>query len=440
MRKLYVFFLLVILNISVTFAAQTKVKVLRINSSDERTRLIFDVSQALEHKIFQLNNPRRLVIDFSNTALNKKIAQSTKKYPLLKRIRVAARNKKDLRVVIDLQDRVTPKSFTLKPSKKYGHRLVIDLPNTKKSYTKKHNKKTKVAKAVTGNNGLFVVAVDAGHGGKDPGAHGKHGTLEKKVVFQIAQKLANLINKQPGMKAIMVRKGDYFVSLRDRMKIARSANADLFVSIHADAFKNSKVTGASVFTLSQHGASSEAARWLAKHENSADLIGGITLDDKDDVLASVLLDLSQTASQDISQLVAQEVLNNFGNIGNLHSNSVQKAGFVVLKSPDMPSILVETAFISNPSEEKRLKSNKYQYKMAKAIQQGILSYARKHNVALNKVPGNKNKRIHKISRGETLLGIALKYGVTLDQLKHANMIARSNKIRIGQVLKIPVGS
>ena len=440
MRKLSVFFLLVIINISVTFAAQTKVKTLRISANDARTRLIFDVSQTLEHKIFQLNNPRRLVIDFSNTALNKNIAQSTKKYPLLKRIRAAIRNKKDLRVVIDLHERVTPKSFTLKSNKKYGHRLVIDLHNTKQSYTKKHSKKSKVAKAGAGNNRLFIVAVDAGHGGKDPGAHGKHGTLEKKVVFQIAQKLANLINKQPGMKAIMVRKGDYFISLRDRMKIARKANADLFVSIHADAFKNSKVTGASVFTLSRRGASSEAARWLAKHENAADLISGITLDDKDDVLASVLLDLSQTASQDISQLVAKEVLNNFGNIGNLHSNRVQKAGFMVLKSPDMPSILVETAFISNPSEERRLKSSQYQYKMAKAIQQGILSYAQKHNVALRKAPSHKSKRMHKISRGETLLGIALKYGVTLDQLKQANMIARSNKIRIGQVLAIPVGS
>ncbi len=440
MQKLYVFFLLVIINISATFAAQTKVKTLRINSSNDRTRLIFDVSQTLEHKIFQLNNPRRLVVDFSNTDLNKKIAQSTKKHPLLKRIRVAVRNKKDLRVVIELHDRVTPKSFILKPNKKYGHRLVIDLPNAKQSYTKKHSKKSKVVKKDTSSNRVFIVAVDAGHGGKDPGAHGKYGTLEKKVVFQIAQKLANLINKQPGMKAIMVRKGDYFISLRERMKIARKANADLFVSIHADAFKNSKVTGASVFTLSRSGASSEAARWLAKHENAADLIGGITLDDKDDILASVLLDLSQSASQDISQLVAKEVLNNFGNIGNLHSNRVQKAGFMVLKSPDMPSILVETAFISNPSEERRLKSSQYQYKMAKAIQQGILSYARKHNVALNQAPSHKSKRMHKISRGETLLGIALKYGVTLDQLKQANMIARSNKIRIGQVLAIPIGS
>ena len=438
MQKLYVLFLLVFINISVAFAAQTKVKALRIYSNDTRTRLIFDVSQTLEHKIFQLNKPHRLVIDFSNAVLNKKLTPSLKKHALLKRIRAAARNKKDLRVVIELHDRVIPRSFTLKPNKKYGHRLVIDLPNTKQTYVKKHNKKTKSLKTGIPPYKPFIVAVDAGHGGKDPGAHGKHGTLEKKVVFQIAQKLTKLINKQPGMQAFMVRKGDYFISLRERMQIARKMNADLFVSIHADAVKDSKVTGASVFTLSRRGASSEAARWLAKQENAADLIGGITLDDKDDVLASVLLDLSQTASQDISQLVAKEVLKNFASIGRLHANNVQKAGFMVLKSPDIPSILVETAFISNPSEERRLKSKHYQYKMAKAIQKGILSYTQKHNIASNRV-GHKT-RIHKISRGETLLGIALKYGVTLDQLKQANTIARSNKIKIGQVLAIPLGS
>ncbi len=212
----------------------------------------------------------------------------------------------------------------------------------------------------------IVIAIDAGHGGNDPGAHGHQGTEEKNVTFAIAKKLAALVNKEPGMKAVMVRKGDYYVGLRDRMQIARSAKADLFISIHADAYQNADVKGASVYTLSTRGASSEAARWLADSENASDLVG-VSLNDKEDVLASVLLDLSQTATQEASVNVASQVLKSFNNIGALHKDSVQKAGFIVLKSPDIPSILVETAFISNPSEEQNLLSSRYQTKMANAI-------------------------------------------------------------------------
>jgi len=440
MRKIGVLFFLLILNISVVFAAQTKVKALRIHTTAKKTQLVFDVSGIPEYKIFQLKKPNRLVVDFKDSFLEKSLIQPLKKHPLLTGLRSAGRNKKDLRVVFVLQDKVSPNSFVLKANKKYGSRLVIDLPV--KNKTKPQAKKQPVVvKTVTRRVKPFIVAVDAGHGGKDSGAHGKHGTLEKKVVFEIAQKLTNLINKQPGMKAIMVRKGDYFVPLRERMNIARKENADLFVSVHADAFKDSGVTGASVFTLSQNGASKEAKQWLnlAKHENSVDLIGGINLNNKGGVLASVLLDLSQTASQDISQLVAKDILKNVGRVGELHSKKVQKAGFMVLKSPDIPSILVETAFISNPKEERRLKSAKYQYKLAKAIQKGIVSYARKHTIA-QKTIVEEGTAVHKISKGETLLGIALQYGVTLDKLKRANMIAKSNKIRVGQVLSIPVGS
>ncbi|GFO72464.1 N-acetylmuramoyl-L-alanine amidase [Bathymodiolus japonicus methanotrophic gill symbiont] len=441
MRKLSILFILVIFSISASFAAQTKIKSMRISSSSDNTRLVFDVSVIPTHKVFRLTNPDRLVIDFSNSYLEKNLSQPEKQHPLLSRLRTAHRNKKDLRVVIDLQQAVAPKSFVLQANKKYGPRIVIDLPIKGKARVAKTapTKKYKPVKTASRYAKPFIVAVDAGHGGKASGARGKHGTLEKKVVFQIATKLAALINNQPGMKAIMVRKGDYYVSLRERMKIARKANADLFVSIHADAFRKSNVTGASVFTLSRRGASSEAARWLAKHENAADLIGGVSLDDKDDILASVLLDLSQTASQDISQLVAQEVLKNLARIGDLHSHKVQKAGFMVLKSPDIPSILVETAFISNPKEERRLKSSKYQLQMANAIKKGIMSYAAKHSLALNGSSAFADVSAHKISKGETLLGIALKYGITLDQIKQANAISKSNNIRVGQVLSIPVG-
>ncbi|MDD1607964.1 MAG: N-acetylmuramoyl-L-alanine amidase, partial [Methylococcaceae bacterium] len=219
-----------------------------------------------------------------------------------------------------------------------------------------------------------VIAIDPGHGGEDPGAHGTNGTEEKKVVFAIAKRLAKLINAQPDMKAVMVRKGDYYVGLRKRMQIARAAKADLFISIHADAFQDTTVKGSSVYVLSRSGASSEAALWLAKSENASDLIGGVSLEDKEDVLATVLLDLSQSATEQASVDIAKSVLKNCRTIGEMHKDDVQKAGFMVLKSPDIPSILVETAFISNPSEEENLLNTEYQTKMAGAIFSGVRNY------------------------------------------------------------------
>ena len=281
----------------------------------------------------------------------------------------------------------------------------------------------------------LVIAIDAGHGGEDAGAIGPRKTKEKKVVFAIAKKLQRLIRNHPRMKPVMIRKGDYYVGLRQRMKLARKAKADLFISIHADAFRNRKVKGASVFALSNKGATSEMARWLAKHENAADLVGGVSLDDKSDVLKTVLLDLSQTATRDASYEVAEKVLRNFRSIGKLHSHSVQKAGFMVLKSPDIPSILVETAFISNPQEERKLRSSRYQQKMAKAIYNGILDYFQYSAPAGIRMA---KATTHKISRGETLSEIALQYGVSMKQLRSLNKIP-GNKIRIGQVLSIPQG-
>ncbi len=232
----------------------------------------------------------------------------------------------------------------------------------------------KASYQVASKHDKFVIAIDPGHGGQDPGAHGTNGTEEKQVVFAIAKKLAKLINSQPDMKAVMVRKGDYYVGLRKRMQIARTANADLFISIHADAFQDTTVKGSSVYVLSESGASSEAALWLAKSENASDLIGGVSLEDKEDVLATVLLDLSQSATKQASIDVAQSVLKSCHAMGELHKNDVQKAGFMVLKSPDIPSILVETAFISNPSEEENLLNTEYQTKMAGAIFEGVRDY------------------------------------------------------------------
>lgn len=425
-------------------AEQIRVESLRFWTAPDHTRMVFDVSQAPSHTIFPLENPSRLVIDINDAKLTQPLRQPPQDHPLFSNVRSGVRQKTDLRVVVDLKTDVATKSFTLKPSHRYGNRLVVDLfPKRGESATAHAGaQKAAVIKTVKNKARDIIVAVDAGHGGEDPGAHGPRGTQEKAVVFEIAKKLAAMIDRQPGMKAVMVRKGDYYIKLRERMEIARKAKADLFVSIHADAFKNSNVKGASVFTLSRRGASSEAARWLAHHENSVDLelAGGVSLDDKDETLASVLLDLSQTATKEASRKVGYKVLNNFRHIGHLHKNTVQKAGFMVLKSPDIPSILVETAFISNPYEERKLRSSTHQYQMAQAIFNGVLDYFREYAPPDTLMAANTTGFArHVISRGDTLSGIAQKYGVSMRAIKAANSLA-GNTIRVGQVLTIPADS
>jgi len=300
----------------------------------------------------------------------------------------------------------------------------------------------------------LIVAIDAGHGGEDPGAIGKRGTREKNIVMSISRKLEKLVNKQAGMKAVMIRNGDYYVSLRNRTKKARKANADVFVSIHADAFRNNKARGSSVFILSKRGASSETARWLAAKENSSDLAGGVSLDDKDDLLAKVLLDLSQTATIEGSSSVADRVLKGLKNIGKTHKKQVERAGFVVLKSPDIPSILVETGFISNHAEEKKLRTSKYQKKLAKAIFTGVNAYFKRYpipgtiygqDIAINS-PSDKsnrsysvkkgNSRKHKVKRGDTLSRLARKYKTSIKAIKRANRM-RNNNLLLGKSIIIP---
>jgi len=388
------------------YAQRINVNSLRYTTTSKQTRMIFDVAASPKHRVFVMDNPSRLVIDIKDTQLERALSQPSAAHPLFARIRAGTKNDTDLRIVVDLKMPISSKKFSLSSNNSDEHHLIVDLLNkdpaaaakvedkvvTRPVASKSVEPKVVVSKSVepktvahnkavskatehkSANN--IVIAIDAGHGGDDPGAHGPNGTEEKKVTFAIAKRLEALINGQPGMKAVMVRKGDYFVGLRNRMQIARAAKADLFISIHADAFQDSSVKGASVYTLSTRGASSEAALWLAKSENAADLVGGVSLDDKEDVLASVLLDLSQTATQEASINVAGHILKNFQNVCELHKNSVQKAGFLVLKSPDIPSILVETAFISNPSEEQNLLSNRYQTKMANAIFKGVRNYFR----------------------------------------------------------------
>lgn len=424
-------------------AKQNNIDAVRYKTAKNYSSMVFDVSSRAEHKIFLLEpkgpNPR-LVIDFVNAKLSKRLVQPPLDHKLFKRLRSGKRKGNVLRVVFELKAQVKPKSFILGPNKNKGHRLVVDLfSNYKKTHiTAKKSKEKRVPfKTVANRARNIVVAVDAGHGGVDPGAHGPKGTLEKVVVLKIAKKLAALINKKPGMKAVLVRKNDKFIKLRKRMEIARDANADLFISIHADAFKSSKVKGASVFMLSKRGASSELARWLAEKENAADLVGGVVIADKEPMVKTVLMDLTQEETKRASKSVAEKVLRNFGKIGALHKNSVQKARFVVLKSPDIPSILVETAYISNPTEEKKLRSNRYQKKMANAIYKGVVAYF-SQNAPADTYFALKAKKRHTISRGETLSGIAHQYGVTMKSIRTVNSLA-SSQIRIGQILTIPRG-
>lgn len=293
----------------------------------------------------------------------------------------------------------------------------------------------------------LIIAIDAGHGGKDVGARGPSGTHEKDVVLAIARKLAALVEKEPGMRPVLVRDGDYFIRLRERMNKARKQRADLFVSIHADAFSDHRARGSSVFVVSERGASSEMARMLAAQENAADLVGGVSLNDKDELLKSVLLDLSQSASIEASMTVADNVLGELKQVGRVHKTRVQQAGFMVLKSPDVPSVLVETAFISNPEEERQLRDARHQQRLAHAIMKGIRAYFRDNPppgtvVAARDASGGDvtgrdvNGREHVIKRGETLSEIAKRYAVSMDRLRVANGLS-GDTVQVGGVLRIP---
>jgi N-acetylmuramoyl-L-alanine amidase len=286
----------------------------------------------------------------------------------VRQVRFGTRDDGSLRVVLDINGDVQSKSFAVAPNESYGHRLVIDLAPAGEPAP------VRIEHAPQAEARDLVIAVDAGHGGDDPGAIGRGGTREKDVALSIARALAQRIDREPGMNAVLVRDGDYYVAHRDRMRKAREKRADLFVSIHADAIRDRTISGSSVYILSPRGASDEAARWLAERENASDLIGGVSLDDKDNVLASVLLDLSQTASISASMTAAERVLLELDRVGVVRKAAVQQAGFLVLKSPDIPSMLIETAYISNPAEEKRLKDRRHQEKLAHAIHGGIRGY------------------------------------------------------------------
>ena len=391
---------------------QTPVQVsaARVWPAADYTRVTLESPLPIRHQVMSLKNPERLVVDLENVALNSALNGLTEKIgandPYVKSVRIGQFKPGVVRLVFDLKSEVKPQVFALAPVAGYAHRLALDIypleppdplmtmvenrerpsesaaapvvplaPSPGKPAARAPEKSEKVTRATPPRNTrVITVAIDAGHGGEDPGARGSNGTWEKNITLAISRKLKERIDQEPNMRAIMLRDGDYFMSLGARVVKARRANADLFVSVHADAFTSPEARGSSVFALSERGATSAAANWLARKENEADLIGGVNLDVQDPFLKQTLLDLSQTATINDSLKLAKAVLGEVGSINKLHKNHVEQAGFAVLKSPDIPSILVETAFITNPDEERRLNNDAYQNKMAEAIFAGIKRY------------------------------------------------------------------
>jgi len=370
----------------------------RLWPSPDYTRVTLEAAQPVAYKYFTLSNPERLVIDLEGTqagaALDALAGQLSADDPYISAIRVGKNRPGVMRLVLDLKAAIKPSLFQLQPLGQYGHRLVVDLyPAQATSAVANSGQPSAVEPAhsakpaVPANSAksavpqyarLITVAIDAGHGGEDPGAVGASGSHEKNITLALAKKLKQKIDAQENMRAVLTRDGDYFVPLAQRVIKARALKADLFLSIHADAFIKPHARGSSVFALSENGATSVAARWLAKKENDADLVGGVNIDVKDPFLKRTLIDLSQTATINDSLKLGHAVLKEIGGVNTLHKAQVEQAGFAVLKAPDIPSILIETAFISNPEEEQRLNDPDYQDKLVSAIMDGVKSYFDKH--------------------------------------------------------------
>lgn len=475
----------------------------RVWAGPDYTRVVFDLSGPAKYKLSQDGD--RIVLDLADSRAGGKLAPSAQ--GLFKSLDSASQGD-SLRLAASVKPGSQPKTFVLGPSGQAGYRLVLDLypgdgkaapatpdkaggsavasakpapasssastgddkgdapaapvvVNASSKLTSRKGVTTRQAAVLLNSQRQVVVAVDAGHGGKDQGAHGPDGTLEKNVTLAVARNLAALINRQPGMKAVLTRDGDYFIPLKQRYEIARQNQADLFVSVHADSYTSSDARGSSVWVLSPRGKSSVAAQVLADRENSSDLIGGVSLAAENDSLASVLLDMQQGWAVQASETVAQNVLNALSALGPTHRGYVERANFVVLRSPDVPSILVETAFISNPTEERKLRDAAHQQQLANAIMSGVKGYflsnppqgtwfameaARRKGVvvdaktdavaSVDEPADNDVRDMHRVADGETLRSIAKQYGVSVDTLKTANGI-NSNSVRTGTMLVIP---
>ena len=496
--------------VGLAHAESASVVALRLADRPSDSRLELELSAPVQYKAFSLQRPERLVFDLQNARAVDPEFRVDIQGGVVHGLRSAARGD-GVRVVLDLNAKASHTASLIPPKGSKGHRLVVEVkgrgaapaasaapkhpsaaaPAPAQTSSQVSSQRPAVAsvaaKAVAASGGQMrdivispkapeapkavplrdlVIAIDAGHGGKDPGATGPRGTREKDVVLAISKKLRKLINDEPGMRATMVRPWDRYIKLRDRIGIARERKADLFISIHADSFRDYGAHGSSVYILSPDGASSEAARWLAESENQADLIGGVTLDDKEQMVASVLLDMSQTRTIEESSAAAKAVLRHLKGVGKLHSRRVQRAGFAVLKSPDIPSMLVETGFLSNPMEEKKLNDPAHQRKIARAVLAGVRAYFNQYappgtwiaegkrppkssvarasapkvsgNIVRTTAPPAAAPKRHTIRDGETLFGIARKYRVNVSSLKLVNGLKEDGIIRVGQRLLIPV--
>lgn len=429
-------------NINTNDVNMKKVKGMRVWASQDKTRFVLDFNERPVYKVFPLQQPPRVVLDMPQTRLAGESGTALKN-SVIKKIRTGRRSKQILRLVLDLKQSADLSHFILPPNQKYGHRLVLDLKHQPKPSADKAVKYTTkpIARSQRSSANLreLTVVIDPGHGGEDPGAIGPHGTHEKHVVLAVSKALRDVLNRELGIRAVLTRQGDYYVGLLKRRQLARDRyRADLFVSVHADAWTRPSARGASVFVVSRKGASSTLAQFLAESANKSDRIGGVHLTEDNEMLKGVLADLALEGNLEHSFRVGDTVLNSMGNVAHLHKRNVEQAGFMVLKSLDVPSILVETGFISNPGEERKLRSPRYQRRLADALAKGVIGYFRQYPP-----PGTlfaawygKPTREHLIAAGETLSEIANRYGVSLNVIRELNSI-RSDRIMPGQILRVP---
>lgn len=427
-------FLLIVFS-TASFAKNT-IEGLRIWPSPNTTRLVFDLANTPEYSYFTLKNPQRLVIDIENTPKNFNFKKVTNDSRLVKKVRYStAKNPRAVRVVIELSKKLEKNIFALPPTAPYGDRLVIDLNDPVTAA----QKIVLDSKFTTDRD--IVIVIDAGHGGEDPGSIGPSGSYEKNVTLGIAKRLESLINKEKGMKAVMTRTGDYYISPNKRPQLARKHKADMFVSIHADAFTTPQPRGASVWVLSMKRANTELGRWLERTERHSELLGGAAEIIQDTAneryLAQTFLDMSMDHSLTTSYDVSRDMIKQLGKVTRLHKKTPQGASFAVLTSPDIPSILVEMGFISNPQEEKNLNWSKYRQKMAQSVFDGLKQHFKGSPPDGSLWAKRKQEnRTHRVRSGESLSLLAQRYNVQISTLKKANNL-NTDMVRIGQVLTIP---
>jgi len=429
--KIFTVVLMLWLGLASAANASNSIDSVRIWPAPENTRIVFDLSKKPDFTYFSLRSPQRLVIDFKNSKNNAALMSAIKEDRRVKKIRTSSSNEKGTtRLVLELAENYRVSVFPLAPAGQYSDRLVIDL----------YDKQSQPIATHDNSQGIrdIVIAIVAGHGGEDPGSIGAAGSYEKRITLKIAQKLANLINQRQGLKAVMIRSGDYYVDHNRKTELARKSKADLLISIHADAFTSSKPSGASVLVQATRRADSEFTRWIQNREKNSELLGGAgetIRNTKDNNLAIALGDMKKEYTMASSYDFAEHVVKQLKKVTKLHKHRPERLSLAVLKSSDIPSVLIETGFISNPQEERRLNNANHQHKLAKAIYIAVDDYFSRNPPDGTLIAATR-LREHKVSRGESLSVVAQRYRITVRKLKSANNL-KSNVVRIGQTLKIP---